>query len=115
MSKREAPRIDENTANKIQNLQLLEQNLQNIIMKKQAFNFEAIETVNAMDELKNSSGDIFKIVGSIMLKTNKQDLEENLIKKKGLIEMKIKDIEKQEQSLKEKLLEMREDVIKKIS
>lgn len=115
MNKKEAQKIDENTASKIQNLQIIEQNIQNLMMQKRAFSFEAAETVNALDELKDSSGEVFKIIGSIMVKTEKQALEKDLLKKKDLIDLRIKSIEKQEQALKEKLLEIKEEVIKKIS
>ena len=115
MEKKEQNRIDENTMGKIQNLQLLEQNIQNLMMQKQAFNFEAAETVNALSELKYSKGEVFKIVGSIMIKSEKKDMEKDLSKKKDLIELRIKNIDKQEESLKQKLLEMKEEIVNKIS
>ena len=114
MEKKGSNKIDEDTNNKIKNLQILEQNLQNLMMQKQAFNFEAVETLNALDELKNSDGDVFKIVGSIMIKAEKKDVEEDLMKKRDLIEMRIKNIDKQEKSLNEKLLVIKEEIIKKI-
>ena len=115
MAKKEQNRIDEETAGKIQNLQILEQNLQNLLMQKQAFSFESAETVNALSELKASEGEVFKIVGSIMIKAEKKELEKDLIKKKDLLELRIKNINKQEESLKQKLLEMKEEVINKIN
>lgn len=110
--KTERRQINEETAQKIQSLQILEQNLQNLVVQKQTFQFEISETINALGELNECKDEVYKIIGSIMLKSKKQDLEKDLLHKKDLLELRIKNIEKQEQVLKEKLLKIRNDVVK---
>jgi prefoldin beta subunit len=107
--------IDEETARKIQEMQVLEQNLQNILLQKQAFNIEMNETINALEELKKTKDEVYKIVGQIMIKTNKKDMETELEKRKELIKLRIKALEKQENFLKEQLDKKREEIIKKTS
>ncbi len=110
VEKQEKERSEENLAQ----LQLAEQNLQNLLLQKQVFQFELIETNNALEELKKSKDeDIFKIVGSLMFKTNKANLTKELEKKKDILNLRIKAIEKQEEDIKNKLIKAREEILKK--
>ena len=65
--------MDEKTEIKLRELQLMEQSLQNISLQKQAFQHELNETDKAISELSKAKGDVYNIVGQIMLKTNKED------------------------------------------
>ena len=107
-----AEKISEENARKIQELQMLEQNLQNFLIQKQSFQFEENEVINASEELKNSEGDVYKIVGQIMIKSQKNALEKELKDKKGIIQLRIKNIEKQEGLLMEKATKLRDELIK---
>lgn len=96
-------------------LQLTEQALQNLLVQKQLFQFELIETTNALDELKKTKEeDVFKIVGSLMIKTNKEELKKELERKQDLLNLRLKTIEKQENELKEKLLKQRDAILRGI-
>lgn len=97
---------------KIEELQLTEQNLQNLLLQKQVFQLELVETQTALEELKKSEGDAFKIVGSLMIKAEKGALEKELSKKKELLELRIKSIEKQEKELREELNKKRSEILK---
>ncbi len=103
--------MDEETEKKIQELQTIEQNLQQILMQKQAFQMELNETETAEKELKNAKGDVYKIVGQIMVKSNKSETEKELKEKKDLLQLRLKAIEKQESSLTEKLTNLREEIV----
>ena len=48
------PELDKQTEAQIQELQVLEQNLQNILMQKQAFQLELAEVENALKEIKKA-------------------------------------------------------------
>ena len=61
---------------KLQEMQFLEQNLQSLMMQKQAFQMELSETKAALKELDNSGDDVFKLVGQLMLKTDKKKMKE---------------------------------------
>ncbi len=108
--------LDEETQKKIQEMQIIEQNFHQLLMQKQTFTFEANETKLALEELEKSTGDVFKIVGNqIVIRTEKEELKKELSHKKELIELRMKNIEKQEQEFSKKLESLREEVIKKIS
>jgi prefoldin beta subunit len=100
--------------NKIQEMQMLEQNFQNLLMQKQAFQIEFSETQSALKEIKNSKEDVFKIIGQLMIKTDKSKIEEELLNKEKILDLRIKTIEKQESPLTKQLEEMREEVIKSV-
>lgn len=106
--------IDQETAQQIQELQLLEQNLQNFLLQKQAFVMEKNETENALEELKKTDEDVYKIAGQIMLKAKKSSVEKELKHKNEIIDLRIKSIEKQEEIIKEHLTKKRDEVLKKL-
>ncbi|HDI03042.1 MAG TPA: prefoldin subunit beta [Candidatus Pacearchaeota archaeon] len=95
-------------------IQLTEQALQNLLLQKQSFQLELLETENALSEVKSTKGDVFKIVGPVLVKAKKEDLIPELEKKKEILELRIKSIEKQEQEMKEKLTKEREEALKKL-
>ena len=108
--------LDQETQKQIQEIQVLEQNFQQLLMQKQAFQAESNETNFALDELKKAKGDVFKIIGSqVIIKKTKDELEKELNHKKELIEVRMKNIDKQEKDFSEKLNSLREQIMKKIS
>jgi prefoldin beta subunit len=98
----------------IQRLQMLEQNLQQFLLQKQAFQFELNETENALKEINETKEDVFKLTGQIMIKASKDDLEKELSQKKDVLELRLKAIEKQESNLKKETEKIRGEVMKKI-
>lgn len=105
-------KIDKETQEKIQELQSLEQNLQPIILQKQAFQLELNETESALSELAKTKEDAYKIIGNIMLKVSKTELEKELNEKKEILSLRLKSIDKQESSLQAKTEKLREEVMK---
>lgn len=96
-------------------LQLAEQNLQGMLMQKQAFQLELVEIENALAELqKAGQEDVFKVVGALMFRSNKKELVPELEKKRDLLNLRMKAIEKQEEAIKDKLMKAREELIKKL-
>jgi prefoldin beta subunit len=93
----------------IQEIQILEQNLHNLLLQKQAFQMEVSETQAAKKEIKTSK-DVFKVIGQLMIKSEKEKVEEELLNKEKLLNLRIKSIEKQETSLAEKLDSLRKEV-----
>lgn len=106
--------IDKQTQQKIQTLQLLEQNLQAILMQKQAFQVELDENKTALDEIKKSKKDTYKIVGQVMIKSDKKTLEKELKEKQNLMNMRIKSITKQETQISEQLERLKAEIVDKI-
>ena len=106
--------LDKETQEKIQELQSYDHSLQNLLMQKQAFQFESNETENAIEEVSKSKGDVFKIVGSIMIKTDNEKILKELKRKSEHLSIRLKSIEKQESELTKKIEELRSEVMKKI-
>ncbi len=106
---------NENNQNqKMQEMQFLEQNLQNLLMQKQAFQMELTETTAALKEINLSKEEVYKIVGQLMIQTDKKKMLDELQNKEKILELRMKSIEKQEKSLTEQLEKVRDDVMKAI-
>lgn len=98
---------------KIAQLQLLEQSMNNFLMQKQQFQIQLSEIESALSEIKNAK-EAYKIVGNIMVLSKKEDLEKDLNSKKEVVELRIKTLEKQEAGLKEKSKSLQEEAMKEI-
>ena len=87
--------------------QQTQQNFQSILMQKQHLESEKLETEKALEELKKASDDeaVFKHAGTIMIKSNKKDLLEELEEQMELAKTKASLLAKQEERLKTTLKE----------
>jgi prefoldin beta subunit len=97
---------------KIQEMQILEQRLQNSLLQKQAFQMELAETNSALKEIEKSGDEIFKIIGQLMIKTEKGKTHEELLSKQKILELRIKSLEKQEIPLAEQMDKIRDELTK---
>jgi prefoldin beta subunit len=97
---------------KIQEMQILEQKLQNSMMQRQSFEMELAETNSALEEIKKSGDEVFKIIGQLMIKSEKSKIKEELLNKNKILELRIKAFEKQEVSLGEQLEKLRDEITK---
>ena len=88
-------------------LQQTQQNFQSIQMQKQQLESEKHETEKALEELKKASDDesVFKHAGTIMIKSNKKDLIDELEEQVELAKTKASLLVKQEERLKTTLKE----------
>ena len=88
-------------------LQQTQQNFQSIQMQKQQLESEKLETEKALEELKKASDDdlVFKHAGTIMIKSKKKDLIEELEEHVELAKTKASLLVKQEERLKTTLKE----------
>ncbi len=96
----------------IRNLQILEQNMHNLMMQKQAFQMELAETNAALREVQNSTDDVYKIISQLMIKVRREEVKKELEEKKKLFDLRINAIEKQEQEFEKKADSLRQDVFK---
>ena len=97
---------------KLQEMQMLEQTLQNLLMQKQSFQMELSETESALEAINKSGDEVFKIIGQLMIKTEKSSMKEELENKKKMIELRLKTMENQEASMAEQLEKAREEIMK---
>lgn len=89
--------------NKLQEMQILDQRLQNTVLQKQSFQIELAETSSALEELEKAGDEVFKIIGQLMIKSEKSKMKEELNNKKKILELKVKSFEKQEEILSSQL------------
>jgi len=95
----------------MQELQFLEQNLQNILFQKQNFQIELSESQNALHELENAGDEIYKIVGQLMIKSEKEKIKNELLSKEKLLDVRIKTLDNQEKILSDRIEKLRENII----
>ena len=73
---------------------------------------ELSETQSALKEIEKSGDPVFKIIGQLMIKTDKLKMKQELSNKEKILDLRLSTIEKQETSLTEKLTILRDEVIK---
>jgi len=88
-------------------MQQSQQNLQSIMTQKQHLEMEKVETEKALEELKKSADDdnVYKHAGSILIKSTKQELIDELEEQKEMANTRSTVLEKQESRIKESLKE----------
>ena len=100
--------MDEKVA--FEQLQMLEQNMNVILNQKQQFIMQQAEIEVALAELSKTKT-AYKIVGNIMISTDKDNLQKELSAKKEVLNVRIQTLEKQEIKFKEKAAFLQQDVM----
>lgn len=107
--------LDEETQEKIRELQLLEQNFQQFLMQKNAFSMELDETNYVIEQVEKTNGEVSRIVsGQVVIKSTKDEVLKDMKKKKELLSQRLSLIDKQEKDFSTRMQQLREDVMKKI-
>ncbi len=88
-------------------MQQSQQNLQAIMQQKQQIEMEKIETDKSLEELRKASDEdiVYKHAGSILIKSTKKELIDELEERKEITKTRFTVLEKQEGRLKETLKE----------
>ena len=102
-----------NNSTKINQLQLLQQNLQNLVMQKQQVQTQLLEVESALNELR-STDKAYKIVGKIMLASSKEDLIKETENKKEISEVRIKNFKEQEIALQKNIDDVQKEVMEEM-
>jgi prefoldin beta subunit len=91
-------------------LQQLQQTLQSVVNQKQQVELELNEADKALAELEKSTDDtpVYKSVGSILVKSNRQTLLAELKERKELMATRVTVLGKQEDRTRERLKEIQE-------
>lgn len=95
---------------KINQLSMLEQNMQNFSLQKQQFQSQLMEIESAEKEIEGAK-ESFKIIGSIMVSMDKEHLKKELKEKRETLQVRIESFEKQENKLKEKAESLQKEVL----
>ena len=96
----------------ITKMQQSQQNLQSILAQKQQVEMENTESERALEELQKANDDdqVFKFAGSILIKSDKKTLIEELEEKKELSKTKTTVLTKQEERIKSSLQEQQKKI-----
>ncbi len=95
---------------KIQEMQILEQKLQNTVLQKQSFQIELAETSSALIELDKAGDEVFKVIGQLMVKSDKNKMKEELLSKQKILELRIGSFEKQENLFSSQLDKLQQEI-----
>lgn len=107
--------LDEETQKKIQELQMMEQNFQQLLMQKNSFSMEANKADFIIAEVEKTNGELSRIIGDqVIIKSTKEEILEDMKKKKELIALRMESIDKQEKQFSETIETIREEIMKKI-
>lgn len=104
-------KVSKETEQKIAQLQMMEQNMQSFMMQRQQFQAQMMEVENAIKELGNAKGATYKMAGSVLIASDKATLQKDLNAKKEIIDLRLKNIRKQEDAIKEKAEKLQSEVI----
>ena len=106
--------MDKETEQQIGQLQMIEQSLQSLMLQKQNFQAALLECETAINEIGKSKGEAYKIVGGIMVSSDKNELNKELNSKMDVLKLRIKNIESQEKSIGDKAKKLQEEVVEKL-
>jgi prefoldin beta subunit len=106
--------IQKETQEKISQLQMLEHNLNNFISQKQNFQSQVLEIDNALNEMQNCKGKVYKITGSVMFESEKESLSKELKEKRDLLDIRVQSLEKQEKALEERAKKLQAEVMEEL-
>ncbi len=81
-------------------------------MQKNAINSQLFELESSLSEL-GSSSESYRIIGSIMVKSDKESLKKQLSSSKESLDIRLKSIRGQEEALRKRLSSLQEEVISK--
>ncbi len=102
------------TQEKITQLQLFEQNMHQFLTQKRTFQSQVLEIDNAVKELDGCEGAVYKIVGGVMLQSEKDKLLADLKERKDVLDLRLSSVEKQEKATKEKAEKIQAEVMQAI-
>ena len=98
---------------KVNQLQLLQQNLQNIVAQKQQIEEQLSELNSASTELKTTEK-AYKIIGKIMIAASPLEMAKELDERKEFAQVRLKNFTKQEEQLKQDMEKMQKEVMEEI-
>ncbi len=99
---------------KINKLSTMEHSLQQFLAQKQQFQAQLMELTSALEEL-GKTDKAYKIIGNVMVDTNKDNLVKDLGEKKEMLDIRIKNLEKQEEKMRTRTAELQSEVMKEMS
>ncbi len=107
--------VPKEAENEVLKLQQYQQQLQVLNMQKQNLQTQVVEIEHSIEEIKKvTKEEVYEIVGSIMIKRDKDILINSLIDKKSALDLREGVIEKQLDKITKKTTEIQEKVMKMV-
>ena len=102
------PQVQEQLAE----LQQLQQTLQVVITQKQQLELELSDTERALGELEKLTDKtvIYKSIGALLVKSNRQSVTKELIERKELLNTRVTVLAKQEERARSKLKDLQQSI-----
>jgi prefoldin beta subunit len=95
---------------KIEELQLLENHLQSFLAQKQSMQIELNEIENALDELKSSGEEIYKVTSGFLIRSDRDSAKKELEEKRKMLNSRIDAMEKQEKLVEKDVAKLRDEL-----
>lgn len=103
-------KLDDSMQEKINQIQVSEQNLNALISQKQNFQTQLLEIESSLSEISKTKS-AYKIIGNIMVSTDVESLKKDLSSKKEMLDIRMKTIQKQEEKLKQRIQDIQKEVM----
>lgn len=92
--------------------QQTQQQLQTIMMQKEQYRMQLTEVEKALEDLKKTkSEEIFKVSGTILIKSDKKTVMSDLEEQKETFDVRMKTYDKQENMLRDKLMDVQKKLM----
>lgn len=103
-------KIEDSVQEKINTIQVSEQNLHSLISQKQNFQSQLMEVDGSLIEISKTKN-AYKIIGNIMVASDVESLKKDLESKKEMLDIRLKSIQRQEEKIKQKIQEIQKEVM----
>jgi len=98
---------EEKERKEFENYQMAQQRLQIVMLQKQQLQMQTDELAHALEELGKASGNVYRIVGPILIQSQKEEVSKDLQGKREEFNSKVELLDKQEERLKKNLMDLR--------
>lgn len=108
--------LDKETQMKIQELQLLDQQYQQILMQKNALTFDLNETDLILTEVEKTNHEVMRILGNqVVIKSTKEEILEDMKHKKELLTKRMNNLSEQEKQFNDQVNLLKDEIMKQIN
>ena len=97
-------------AGKVEQLQLLQQNLQNLLLQKNQLEMQQTEVTSALAQITDSPH-VYKILGKVMVAADKNIIKNELEEKKEMIDVRLKNFQAQEKKIQDNIQKLQKEVV----
>jgi prefoldin beta subunit len=101
-----------NAQEKLMQLQLLQQRLQVFAAQKQQLQIQHMEVENALGEVSKTKKPVYSLIGGIMVERPTMEVKTELTNTKKEVDIKIKNLERQEKKTVDSAEEIQKEVTK---